>query len=173
MFLQKSKKLDFSWKIFWRRKLLFGNRDDFFPDRCPVDEHSFRRFLKYFENRAIFEFFSVLFLKRVAQSFSNTLAGNTCRAIALFFLFQSPSFLKDKCIFLMRFFTKNRLKHRIIPRFFRFPIFVGGAAGHSILVSVLLQKKNLKKIRISCRDISYFIIDCFFFLFTGIFARAA
>ena len=30
IFLQKSKKLDFSWKIFWRRKLPLKNRDVFF-----------------------------------------------------------------------------------------------------------------------------------------------
>ena len=81
----------------------------FFLDRCPVEEHLFRRFLKYLENGPIFDFFPFFFTKHVILPFFNLRAGNACRAITLFFLFQSPSILKNKCGILMRFKKKKSL----------------------------------------------------------------
>ena len=131
----------FREQFFWRRKLSFENRVYFFPDKCSVDENLFRRFLKYIENSVIFEFFPVFITKRVASPFFNPRAGNPCRAIYLFFLFQSPSPLKMKCGFLMRFLKKiAQYVPRIMRLFFRFTMFAGSAASHSISFSVLLRE---------------------------------
>ena len=115
IFLQKSKKLSFSREIFSCQNLLFKNRDNFFSVRYPVDKPSCRRFLKYLKNHAVFEFFSVFLMKRVTPLFFTGDAGNACQAIALPFLFQNPSDLKNKCWFLMWFLKKKirwiRLTH--------------------------------------------------------------
>ena len=74
--------------------------------------------------------------------FFNPCAGNAWRAITLFFLFKSTSPLKNKC----DFWKKKKKKKiaqcvpHIMPRFFQFPIFVGGAASRGILYSVLLRE---------------------------------
>ena len=60
-FFENIEKTWFFVKIFWCQKLPFENRDDFFPDGRPVNEHSFRRFLIYLENCAIFDFFGFFF----------------------------------------------------------------------------------------------------------------
>ena len=51
-------------------------------------------------------FFSVLFMKRVAPLFFNPRARIACRAMPLFYLFQSPFLLKNKCGFPMRILKK-------------------------------------------------------------------
>ena len=138
-FFAKIEKTRFFVKNFLAPKITVRNRGYFFPDRCPVEEHSFQRFLKYLKNRAIFDFFFRLFLQSASlRRFSTHVAGNACRAIILFFLFQNPSPLKYKCGFLMRFFKKNRSMR---PTHYAtiFPIFVGGTASHGIPFSVLFR----------------------------------
>ena len=108
-FLQKTKKTQFSVKKFWRRKLPFENCDDFFPDSCPAEKHSFRRFLKYLENRAIFEFFPCFLRSALLRRFSThrpeSMPGdNSILPVSVYVLF------KNKCGFLIRFLKKKSLK---------------------------------------------------------------
>ena len=105
----------------------------YFPDRCPVDEHSFRRFLKYLENRAIFDFFPFFFFfffftKLVAPPFFKPRAGNACQAITVYFLFQSPFPLKNKCEFLMQFLKKKNRSMRPTHYAAIFPILLWSAS---------------------------------------------
>ena len=106
IFLQKSKKLDFPWKIFRRRK--FKNPDDFFPDTCPVDEHSFRRFLKYLENRAIFEFFSFFFYEARHSAVFQPMCRECMSGVNSILPVSESVPFKKQCGFLMRFLKKNR-----------------------------------------------------------------
>ena len=108
-FCKNLKNLIFREKFFGAKNYRSKIAVIFFPDRCPVEEHSFRRFLKYLKNHAIFDFFfRFFFTMRVALPFFNPRAGNAWLAITLFFLFQSPSPIKKKMRIFNAIFEKKK-----------------------------------------------------------------
>ena len=147
-FLQKSKKLDFPWKIFWRRKLPFGNSDDFFRiDFRSTNIHSgdFSNISRDF--RILFRFFFFYEARRF------TVFQPTCRKCmssdsSILPVSESVPFKKQ-----MRIFNANFEKNRsILPThyaaIFLIPDFCSWLCGsrHFVLRSFArMQKKEFLK----------------------------
>ena len=113
----------------------------FLPQRCPVEEHSFGQFLKYLENRSIFDFFPIFFYEaRRSAVFQPTC--RKCMSVdnSILPVSESVPFKKQMRIFNAIFEKKKNRSIRPTHYAAIFAIFVVGTASHGTLFLVLLRE---------------------------------